>query len=168
MSAATEGARGSRVRPMKGPCLMSVLRRRPRPAQAAPEPAADRTEAGPVGELTDSQWAAVALLLPPGRSTGRRRTVNVRRIVAAIDYHWRTGCAWRNLPPGFPPWSTVYTYYRGWVKDGTLRELRAVLNPPKSSEVRPSTRKTPRPPRKLDPDRESPVARTNQAPSKPR
>jgi transposase len=23
----------------------------------------------------------------------------------------RTGCAWRYLPAGFPPWQTVYCYF---------------------------------------------------------
>ena len=26
---------------------------------------------------------------------------------------------WRGLPGDFPPWQTVYTYFRNWRKDGT-------------------------------------------------
>ncbi len=33
------------------------------------------------------------------------------------------------LPPEFPPWGTVYSYYRRWNRDGTLRELRTILQP---------------------------------------
>jgi transposase len=29
------------------------------------------------------------------------------------------GCTWRALPGDFPPWSTVYDYFRRWRKDGT-------------------------------------------------
>jgi transposase len=32
----------------------------------------------------------------------------------------RTGCAWRYLPTGFPPWQTVYGYFAAWRDDGTL------------------------------------------------
>lgn len=26
----------------------------------------------------------------------------------------RTGCAWRYLPADFPPWQTVYWYFKQW------------------------------------------------------
>ncbi|BAZ12352.1 transposase [Calothrix sp. NIES-4071] len=29
------------------------------------------------------------------------------------------GCTWRGLPGGFPPWQTVYGYFRAWRLDGT-------------------------------------------------
>jgi putative transposase len=115
--------------------------------------------------LTDAQWTLVEPLLPPVPWTGRKRIVDLRGIIAGINYHWRTGCAWRKLPPGFPPWSTVYTYYRRWVKDGTLRDLRAILEPPKPSEVMPR-KVPPRPHPKLNPDRGPPGVR--KPPPKPR
>ena len=34
----------------------------------------------------------------------------------------RTGCAWRYLPDGFPPWQTVYGYFAAWRDDGTLAD----------------------------------------------
>lgn len=37
----------------------------------------------------------------------------------AIFYLVKQGCSWQDLPSDFPTWQTVYTYYRGWVKDGT-------------------------------------------------
>ena len=30
----------------------------------------------------------------------------------AIFYVIKTGCQWRMLPKEFPPWSSVYSYYR--------------------------------------------------------
>lgn len=107
-------------------------------------------------ELTDEQWAEIARLLPPRRRTGRPREVDLRVIVAAINHHWRTGCSWRKLPPGSPPWSTVYSYHRNWSRDGTLKKLREILNPPKVSQVCPP-RKLLYPPRRLDPDRRPPA-----------
>jgi transposase len=43
-------------------------------------------------------------------TTRRDRGANwrPRRIVEAIFYLDRTGCAWRYLPDSFPPWPTVY------------------------------------------------------------
>ncbi len=134
---------------------MPIIVRAPRPARKIHKTAADSASYGPVRELTDLQWAGVSPLLPPGRSTGRQRTTDLRRVVTAIHHHWATGCPWRRLPPDLS-WSTIYTYYRNWVKDGTARKLRAVLNPPKLSEVAPTVRKPAKAPSaRLDPDRGS-------------
>jgi putative transposase len=37
-----------------------------------------------------------------------------RQIVNAIFYIVKTGCQWRFLPKDFPPWQTVYGYFRKW------------------------------------------------------
>jgi len=50
-----------------------------------------------------------------------------REILNAIFYIVRGGCAWRLLPHDFPPWSTVYHYFRAWRLDGTWERMyRAV------------------------------------------
>jgi putative transposase len=35
----------------------------------------------------------------------------------------RSGCAWRLLPRDFPPWKTVYHYFRKWRIDGMWEGL---------------------------------------------
>jgi transposase len=88
-----------------------------------------RRARGYPSDLTDAQWNVIAPHLPaerPGRR-GRPRIWPLRRIVEAILYLDRTGCAWRYLPPGFPPWQTVYTYFATWRDDGTLARLHAEL-----------------------------------------
>jgi transposase len=80
-------------------------------------------------DLADAQWRVIAAHLPaevPGRR-GRPRVWPVRRIVEAILYLDRTGCAWRYLPEAFPPWQTVYGYFAGWRDDGTLARLHDAL-----------------------------------------
>jgi len=52
-----------------------------------------------------------------------------RRIIEAILYLDRTGCAWRYLPADFPPWQTVFTWFAAWRDDGTLARLHAALVP---------------------------------------
>jgi transposase len=50
--------------------------------------------------------------------------VHARRVIVnAILYVNRTGCAWRYLPKDFPPWRTVYGYFKRWCDDGTLQQL---------------------------------------------
>ncbi len=39
----------------------------------------------------------------------------------------RTGCAWRYLPAGLPPWQTVYWHFRNWQKDGTWGRIHRLL-----------------------------------------
>jgi transposase len=39
----------------------------------------------------------------------------------------RTGCQWRALPRAFPPWRTVYHYWRAWRLGGTWARLHAAL-----------------------------------------
>jgi putative transposase len=80
-------------------------------------------------DLTDAQWQVIAVHLPgyvPG-GRGRPRIWPARRIVEAILYLDRTGCAWRYLPSDFPPWQTVYGYFAAWRDDGTLARLHGQL-----------------------------------------
>ena len=78
-------------------------------------------------DLSDAEWEFVAPLIPPAKSGGRPRTVDIREVLDAIFYVLRSGCAWRMLPHDFPNWQTVYTYFRNWRKDGTWERLNTVL-----------------------------------------
>src|SRR3982751_4855098 len=40
------------------------------------------------------------------------RATPVRRVVGAIAWHLRVGGPWRALPAGWPPWRTVYGWFR--------------------------------------------------------
>ena len=78
-------------------------------------------------DLSDAEWEFVAPLIPPAKSGGRPRAVDIREVLDAIFYVLRSGCAWRMLPHDFPNWQTVYTYFRNWRKDGTWERLNTVL-----------------------------------------
>ena len=47
----------------------------------------------------------------------------MREILDAVFYVVRGGCTWRLLPHDFPPWKTVYHYFRLWRIDGTWERL---------------------------------------------
>lgn len=51
----------------------------------------------------------------------------MREVLNAIFYVTRTGCAWRMLPHDFPPWGTVWFYFRTWRNDGTWETINARL-----------------------------------------
>ena len=78
-------------------------------------------------DLTDAAWALVEPNLPAPLPGGRPRTTNLRAVVNAIFYVLRTGCQWRLLPHQFPPWGTVYYYFRNWEKTGTWTLLHHAI-----------------------------------------
>src|SRR6476619_7385844 len=78
-------------------------------------------------DLTDVQWAIVEPLIPPAKSGGRPRGVDMREVVNAILYLNRSGCQWDMLPHDLPPKSTVYEYFAQWRDDGTWQEILDAL-----------------------------------------
>ncbi len=78
-------------------------------------------------DLTDQEWAILEPLIPPAKPGGRPRSVDMRAVIDAIFYVDRTGCQWRALPHDFPPWSTVWTYFRTWRNDGTWERIHTAL-----------------------------------------
>jgi putative transposase len=78
-------------------------------------------------DLTDREWVLLEPLLPPESPVGRPRRHSLRLILNAIFYELRTGGAWRFLPQEWPPWKTVYHYWRKWRLDGTWERLHTAL-----------------------------------------
>jgi putative transposase len=77
-------------------------------------------------DVTDEQWAFLLPFMPAPARTGRPRA-DLREVTNGILYLVRTGCQWRLLPDCFPPWSTVYTWFRRWRDDGTLQVIHDTL-----------------------------------------
>jgi putative transposase len=80
-------------------------------------------------DLADEQWALLEPLIPPAWPGGRPRKADMREVVNALFYLVREGCTWRALPHDFPPWRTVYNYFRWWTRDGTWQRLLDTLRP---------------------------------------
>jgi putative transposase len=74
-------------------------------------------------ELTSEQYELLYSLLPPEKTTGRPRTVKMMLVIQGILYVLVSGCAWRLLPKEYPPYSTVYYYFRQWRDDGTWKRV---------------------------------------------
>ena len=60
----------------------------------------------------------MATLLPPPVRRGRPLWWSLRLLINAIFYLLRAGCPWRFLPQEYPPWGTVYHYFRTWRRPG--------------------------------------------------
>lgn len=93
-------------------------------------------------DLSDAEWAVLAPLVPPPKPGGRPPKHPRREIINALAYWVRAGCAWRLLPHDFPPYQTVYHYWRQWrIEDrweGILAALRARERNRQGRETTPS------------------------------
>lgn len=78
-------------------------------------------------DSSDIEWLLIEPLLPPGKSGGRPRDVDLREITNSIFYITRNGCAWRHLPHDLLPWQTVYGYFQNWNKTGVLQNINDAL-----------------------------------------
>lgn len=74
-------------------------------------------------DLTDREWEYIKKMIPAPKSGGRNRATDMRQTLNAIFYVDRTGCAWRYLPREYPPWQTVYGYFRVWRLNGTWERI---------------------------------------------
>jgi putative transposase len=92
-------------------------------------------------DLSDAEWSCLKHHLPAPKANGRPRLHHLREILDAIFYVVRSGCAWRLLPHDFPPWKTVYHYFRFWRLDGTWERMHAALR----KRVRVRTKRNPQP-----------------------
>jgi putative transposase len=79
-------------------------------------------------DLSDEEWECLELHVPaPNNNRGRPKTHPTREILNAIFYVLKSGCPWRLLPREFPPWETVYWWFRKWRIDGTFERRNAML-----------------------------------------
>jgi putative transposase len=78
-------------------------------------------------DLSDTEWGCLEPHLPPPNKRGRPRAHPAREILNAIFYVLKSGCPWRLLPRDFPPWESVYWWFRKWRVDGTFERLNAAL-----------------------------------------
>lgn len=79
-------------------------------------------------DLSDAEWAILQPMLPPARRDVRPRKYDLREVINAIRYLQRSGCSWRMLPHEFPPYRTVYYYFRLWRQNGMWEQLHATLH----------------------------------------
>src|ERR687885_688927 len=92
-------------------------------------------------DLSDAEWGCIEPHAPPPNRRGRPKTHTTREILNAIFYVLKSGCAWRLLPRDFPPWETVYWWFRRWRIDGTFERLNSALR----ERLRTRLRRNPQP-----------------------
>src|SRR5215204_2141678 len=79
-------------------------------------------------DLSDDEWRCIIPHLPEPAGWGRPRLHGLRAILDAVFFYvLKSGCPWRLLPRDFPPWKSVYDWFRKWRIDGTWERLNTEL-----------------------------------------
>jgi transposase len=77
--------------------------------------------------LRDDQWDRICHLLP-GKNGDRGSTGQDNRLfVEAVLWMARAGAPWRDLPPEFGLWNSVYKRFARWQENGVWERVFAVL-----------------------------------------
>lgn len=74
-------------------------------------------------EMTNAQWIRIQPLF--ANLQFRKHTPFA--LLNALFYLSATGCQWRMLPKGYPPWQTVYYHFRRWMASGLIERLNDAL-----------------------------------------
>ena len=77
--------------------------------------------------MRDDQFERIAAQLPGKPSDPGRTAANNRLFVEAVLWIARTGSPWRELPPQFGPWNTVYQRFARWSRRGVWHRVFAQL-----------------------------------------
>src|SRR5215217_1102846 len=75
-------------------------------------------------DLSDLEWRCIEPYVSPPNRRGGPRIHSLRRVLDAVFYVLRSGCAWRLLPRGFPPWRVVLLLVQEMAHRGHLRAAK--------------------------------------------
>lgn len=78
-------------------------------------------------DLTDAQWAVLQPLLPVGKKPGRPPKWSKRQLIDGIRWRVRVGAPWRDVPPEYGRWQTVYGLFRRWQRAGVWQRTVTAL-----------------------------------------
>jgi putative transposase len=76
--------------------------------------------------LIDEEWSRIEALLAAACQERSKARVDLREVLSAIRHLACTGCAWRMLPNDFPPWQTVYWWFRRFCRRPLFRTIHDV------------------------------------------
>ena len=73
--------------------------------------------------LKDDQWERIAPLLPGKEGDPGRSGEDNRRFVEGVLWLVRTGVPWRDLPPHFGKWGSVWKRFKRWAEKGVFKRI---------------------------------------------
>ena len=75
--------------------------------------------------LSNEEWGRIEPLLPRGRRGARR--VDDRRVISGIMHMLRSGARWRDCPPEYGPYTTIYNRFNRWSRQGIWLDMFKAL-----------------------------------------
>jgi putative transposase len=87
-------------------------------------------------ELTNVQWSRISKLVPGKKGDRGRAGEDNRLFVDAVLWILRTGAPWRDLPPAFGHWNSVFVRFNRWSQKGVWdRVFKALAEDPDFEHV---------------------------------
>ncbi len=78
--------------------------------------------------VSDRVWLIIEPMLP-GKESGCGVTARDNRLfLEAVLWRVRVGGPWRDLPPGFGNWNSVFRRFRRWAEDGVFDRIFEVVS----------------------------------------
>jgi len=74
-------------------------------------------------ELTNAQWLRIEGLVAGKEGDKGRHGEDNRLFVDAVLWIARAGAPWRDLPPVFGKWNSVFQRFRRWAKNGVWERI---------------------------------------------
>ena len=82
-------------------------------------------------DIADEVWELLRPLLPGQEGQWRGTAEDNRRFLNGVFWNLRTGAPWRDLPPVYGKWNSVYQRSRRWRDNGTWEKvLEALIDEP--------------------------------------
>lgn len=71
--------------------------------------------------LSDKEWKRIEPLMPRGRRGAHR--VDDRRVISGIMHMLRSGARWRDCPPEYGPYTTIYNRFNRWSRQDIWSDI---------------------------------------------
>ena len=74
-------------------------------------------------DLTEKEWLVIKDYFPQGNKSSHHK----RSLVNAVLYVAKSGCQWRMLPKDYPPYSSVWSFFRRARENGLWEKIMDAL-----------------------------------------
>ena len=73
--------------------------------------------------ISDRSWVVIEPLVPGTQRDSGVTAKDTRLFLEAVLWRVRVGGPWRDLPPGFGEWNSVFRRFRRWAQGGVFQRI---------------------------------------------
>ena len=81
-------------------------------------------------DISDAVWKLLEPLLPGQKGQWGRVAKDNRTFINGVFWEMRTGAPWRDLPPEYGKWNTVYQRFKRWRDNKTWEKILVLIDEP--------------------------------------